>query len=443
MSKTIRWLYAETERWRRDGIIAAEQAERIRAQYPVPPPARPWATLIFCGLGAVIVGLGVILLFAYNWQAMPKLAKLATVVVALAGAHSSGLYLFQTRPRYRVLGETLTVAGTMFFGAGIWLVAQIYHIDEHFPTAFLVWGLGAFVLAWSLPSVFQAVVALTLFTVWAGTESASFGTPVHAVLPLLLAGLWPLAYRQRSRVLLVCLLVALGVTLAFVTAACSNGPLPFLALLALAVLAMGAGRWHDGARIFPESAGCYRGLGTAAYLILCYVLSFPDAADDLLTLRAGQPLLGRLYWALPAVAALALWGGVEVRQFRAGRRLEAMALDDWLAPLAVLTAYGFAILLPHHDDWLAALPFNLIILAQAASFMAQGVRRGEMRAVAVGTVLLVALTGARYVDLFESLLARGVVFLVVGAALFAEGFLYARGKRLGAGAGHGQAEDTI
>lgn len=40
----------------------------------------------------------------------------------------------------------------MLFGAGIWLVAQIYHIEEHYPNGFLIWGLGAMALAWALPS---------------------------------------------------------------------------------------------------------------------------------------------------------------------------------------------------------------------------------------------------------------------------------------------------
>ena len=89
-----------------------------------------------------------------------------------------------------------------------------------------------------------------------------------------------------------------------------------------------------------------------------------------------------------------------------------MPPDLWLAPLAVLAAYALTAFMPHTDKRLAGLPFNLVLLAHAASFMAQGVRRSEMRAVALGCVLLVALTGARYV----------------------EGFLYARGKRLKGGA---------
>lgn len=435
MSKEVRWLSTESERWVREGILSVEQAARLRALYPAPTPTRPWATLIFCGLGALIVGLGVILLFAYNWHAMPKLAKLATVFGALAAAHAGGLYLFQSKPRYRAMGEALTVGGTMLFGAGIWLVAQIYHINEHFPTAFLIWGLGAFLLAWTLPSIFQALMALALLTIWAGTESAAFNAPVHAALPLLLVGLLPLAYRERSRVLLVCLLVAVGVALAFITAACSDGSLPFLVLLAFSILAMGAGWLHEDASLFPESAPCYRGLGMATYLVLIYILSFGDAAHEILDLkRASQPWTGLAYWAVPLALVGAAWLALAARRLKAGARASWMPADLWLAPLALMAAYALATFMPRSDAWLAALPFNLVLLAHAVSLMAQGVRRSEMRAVAVGCILLVALAGARYADLFDSLLARGLAFLVVGAALFVEGFLYARGKRVKGGA---------
>lgn len=435
MSKAVRWLFAETERWVRDGIIGADQAERIRGLYPPPKPSRPWATLIFCGLGAVIVGLGVILLFAYNWQAMPRFAKLATVFVALGAAHAGGLYLFHRRPRYRAMGEALTVGGTMFFGAGIWLVAQIYHIEEHYPTAFLVWGLGAFLMAWAMPSVFQALVSMAVLTLWASTESVSFSVPMHGVVPLLILGFLPLAYRERSRVLLVCLLVALGVALGFVAAACSDGALPFLALLALSVLALGAGWLHEGAPLFPESAPCYRGLGLTAYLVMLFVLSFGEAAHDILRgLRRDQPWAGLAYAAAPLAAALAAWIGLAVRRLRAHPETPEIPGDAWLAPLALLAAYALTVLVPGGSRPFLSVPFNLVLLAHAVSFMAQGVRRSEIRAVAIGCILLVALTGARYADLFESLLARGTAFLVVGASLFAEGFLYARGRRLKGGA---------
>jgi uncharacterized membrane protein len=47
----------------------------------------------------------------------------------------------------------------------------------------------------------------------------------------------------------------------------------------------------------------------------------------------------------------------------------------------------------------------------------------------LGSLLFTALAIARYFDLFDSLLVRGLVFLVVGGVLFAEGILFMRARR--------------
>ena len=72
---------------------------------------------------------------------------------------------------------------------------------------------------------------------------------------------------------------------------------------------------------------------------------------------------------------------------------------------------------------------NLIFLAITAMWMARGCREGELKRVILGSLLLVALVFARYFDLFESLAARGLVFLIIGGVLFAEGFFYRRARQ--------------
>ena len=66
----------------------------------------------------------------------------------------------------------------MFYGAGIWLVAQVYHIDEHYPNGFLFWALGALVLAWALESIPQALLATVLFTIWAAPRRGRSTAPL-------------------------------------------------------------------------------------------------------------------------------------------------------------------------------------------------------------------------------------------------------------------------
>ena len=100
-----------------------------------------------------------ILLFAYNWDAIPRLVKLGLILSVLITTHLVALRLFWNSARFSSIGEALTILGTMFFGGGIWLVAQIYHLDEHYPTAFLIWGMMRKKIT-LLAIFFQALVLL-------------------------------------------------------------------------------------------------------------------------------------------------------------------------------------------------------------------------------------------------------------------------------------------
>lgn len=95
------------------------------------PKPRCRGYVIFAGFGAVTAGLGIILLLAYNWQAIPRGGKLAIVFAGLMMLHRVGIWLFQRGERWQA-GEAVCLLGSMLFGSGIWLIAQIYNIQEHY-----------------------------------------------------------------------------------------------------------------------------------------------------------------------------------------------------------------------------------------------------------------------------------------------------------------------
>ena len=100
-----------------------------------------------------------------------------------------------------------------------------------------------------------------------------------------------------------------------------------------------------------------------------------------------------------------------------------------LLPLTVVLAQVLAVAGLGGVKWEVSGVFNLVFLAVAAAWMAQGCREGELRPTVLGSLLLAALTAARYFDLFESLALRGVIFLTVGGLLFAEGILFRRARQ--------------
>lgn len=435
MSKNIRWLRDQIEVWVAQGVVSADQAARIRALYPEPAAGLPWAMLIFSGLGAVALGLGVILLFAANWDALPRGVKLAVILGAFAAAHGVGLWRLRGEPRWRGLGEAFCLLGTMLFGAAIWLIAQIYHIEEHFPEGFLFWGVGALALAWALPSAVQGMLAAVVLAIWSGTEAGGFGAPVWWAPAAILAVTIPLAWRQESVMLLFVAGGAASVA-AWINAGTVDGDLVVRTGLSLGALWVAVGALSRQWRWSEQGAWVWSGLGWAQFLIPAYLLTFPELAYEFLgspgNTGAGRDTLWLAHLWAPLGLAVGAWVAVALgdrtRPDSAGDATWDYA--DWVPLGAALVGVVYAYVPLERGEWLAPGVFNLLCLLLAVAWLARGCREGCLRPTLAGAVLFTALAAARYFDLFESLALRGLVFLLAGGALFATGWQYSRARKL-------------
>jgi len=432
MSKQASWLGKESERWVRESIVTAEQAARIRALYPEAKAAAPWGLIVFCGLGAAIVGLGLILLLAYNWDAIPKLIKLALILGGTAAAHGAGIWL-RCRDGWRAgLSEAFFLLGTMLFGAGIWLVAQIYNIDEHYPNGFLFWGLGALALAWALESVPQGILATVALVVWGLSESIGFDRDLGWSVVLLAVGVGPLVWRKRSAVL-GAVAIAGGYSLLLANAGnWGGGSAAFGAALALSVALIAAVRLRPADETFTRLESVIRFYGWAGFLVCTYLLGFDRLSGDLLHWRDGAgsslELLAAYRWA-PLGLAVVLWGRLLMQAARG--ESTRVPWEEWLCPIGLLYCTLLGATGTTHETLFVSLVFNLVLLGVSMMWMVRGCRDGLLRETVLGSVLLALLVLARYFDLFDSLAARGLAFLVLGGLLFAEGFFYRRMRQSG------------
>ena len=427
------WLQGEMRGWERDGLVSPDQSRAILARYPAPAVERSWGMLLFSSLGAVIVGLGLILLLAYNWDAIPKAAKLAMVIGSVAATHLAGVVLRARSDRYRILGEGLSLLGTMLFGAGIFLVAQIYNIGEHFPNALAIWGFGALCLALVMPSIPQATLAAVLLTAWSGAERIAFDA-VMLLAPVALAGaLGPLAYVRRSRLLLAVLIPAFFISYGFMLPCGGEASwLLFSALLSLAAFCLALSFLVPGMGSFPGSAPVLGFYGASVFLVMLYLLCFPGLAHEFFRWQRAPLTWPRiLCGAIPLAFTVLAWGEVARRKLAgtlAWIEGEAGA-ELFLIPLVVVLAVFDLGAGSRLEGWVIAGPFNLVFIGLAAAMMARGCREGLIKQTITGSVLLVLLVVARYFDLFESQLTRGFAFVATGGLLLVEGFFYARAKR--------------
>jgi len=424
LSKHLEWLKQELAQWRADGLIDAALAGRILARYPAAAVERNWGRIIFSAIGAALVGLGVILFFAYNWQLIPKAGKLALVIAALLAAHGGAIALARRAGASSGLVEGLHVLGTMLFGAGIWLVAQIYHIDEHYPTAFLVWSLGALALAWAIPSMAQALLALFLVTFWAGVEAFEFRTPIHGAPLLVVLGVLPLAWWRRSPALLFCTLAVLYLVTAVAAVGIEAKVLvPLLFLMGAAAVVAGAAA---PATAFPSASGPLRSLGLLVVLGCGYVLTFKGSGGLLHKLDLAKPgvaiYLGAAGAALVLALVLLARGGLARLD---GYRRWELGLAGLGLALVLASLFMFA----HGGGWPVVLAFNAIVLAFAALLILEGSEHLRPKLVGAGCLIFAMVAIGRYADLFTSLLVRAAVFVALGAALFAVGNFYSRSRR--------------
>ena len=93
-------------------------------------------------IGAVLIGAGIFSFIAANWQEMGKVMKVAIIMISMLASYSLGWYL-KEKLNYDKTGEALYMLGAIIYGAGLFLVAQMFHTRTNWPDGFILWMFGA------------------------------------------------------------------------------------------------------------------------------------------------------------------------------------------------------------------------------------------------------------------------------------------------------------
>ena len=371
-------LHRESERWVAEGIVTAEQAEQLRRRHPIREAPRSRAAATLAVIGAITVGVGVIGFVAANWEEMSHGLKLALLVVAIVGAYAGGYRLREgegtgVQPR---IGEALYVIGVLVFGASLFLVGQMYHVEAHDPLALLFWAAGATATALVVRSRALEVIALVIFTAWVGWE---FGLAIDD------AGgsAWA----------------------AFPVLATTYGA----ALYGAGTVARERG-WAVGTA-FPSAA---RRLGLPIGAAGLFVFTFIEVADELEA--AGDDLSRGIVLGFVALTCVAL---LAVGALALLRRRSAMIEAAGLAVVLVVMLAG--VLLGGNGTFWAVV-FNVLFAALALGLIYAGYLSDERWLVNLGIVFVGLDLVARYFDVFWSALGRSLG--VIGAGLLILGLAW-------------------
>jgi uncharacterized membrane protein len=126
------------------GVLQPRQTEAIESHYEVTQLSFT-KTLLY--VGSILIGAGVLSFVASNWGEIGKLTKFLLILCLYAGCQFTGYKLEKTYPK---TAKSFYYLAVIVFGAGIFLIGQMFHFGGNFQDAFLWWSLGILPLAWVL-----------------------------------------------------------------------------------------------------------------------------------------------------------------------------------------------------------------------------------------------------------------------------------------------------
>lgn len=303
--KFRRQLRHEAKLWQEEQIIDDSVYQQLANRYQfnhLETAASSRFVMILIGLGAILLGLGVITFVAANWQDWSKTVKVILLLSLFIGVNATGFYLWQQPSdsfevgRKQKLGQGLLLFGALILGANIALMGQIFHQSGSVYELFLVWGIGVLAMSYSLQLTSLGFLGLLLYGMgyWSGASNLYSPQPfsiLHLFLehtPLIAGFLFiPLAYRCQSRVLFIMTLLILIPALQISILPLLNSDLPEGLIFAIMFIFTPALLWsYDDilwpmidSRPFQPSA---RTLSIIQLSIVFFGLSFNGVWNDLL-----------------------------------------------------------------------------------------------------------------------------------------------------------------
>lgn len=99
------------------------------------------ATGIIALTGAIFIGAGIFSFIAANWQGIDKPLKIGIILFSMIAFYATGWFMKEKKGHDK-LGGALVLLGAITYGAGIFLIGQMFHISENWPDAFILWMVG-------------------------------------------------------------------------------------------------------------------------------------------------------------------------------------------------------------------------------------------------------------------------------------------------------------
>lgn len=407
-----KWLLKEIELWREEEIIDSDSAETLQNRYSAKSSSGT-LTILFSVLGSLLIGTGIILIFAKNWYLMPRGIKIfLSIFPLLAG---QGLAIFTLIKKYSSLAIREGVA--IFYTAGVFtaiaMISQTFHLTYDFERYLLLCGLLTLPIIFILDAVSPLAVYFYAVVNWGALAMDGSYSPMNTFLFLLLFGLGLLyVFVNRKKVddirhiytLWISVVAGFAVTLVFTFGLSLDGADVFLVCLVFFTMLFAVDKNRDDF-LLP-----FKPLSVLGGLIIMMILSYgwmfdPYAYDYYGTTGTSMSVWLATIIALTMVASLFL--GYKHYRKDKGKFLFLIAM---LSTCVLLMAWSVT----QTNGFLYTILINLITGAVGVGIIVRGVQSAELSVTNLGMLVTVGLILMRFFDEDMDVFWRGVAFLILG-----------------------------
>lgn len=418
----MKHIVSELEQLTSAGIISEDKAHEIEQYLRDKQPKTSNSVAVFAILGALLVGLGIALIMAHNWDQFSRTIKTVVAFFPLVVAQLACVYVVLRKATNKAWLESSTTFLTITVGICISLISQVYNIPGHFSTFLLAWLLLIIPLVYIMESAMASLLFIS-------------GAAFYAMYNGYFMGLSPEKYYVWGLLLLVApyyLKLLLNSPHAAFTKVHN-------VVVAIAVVVSLGTLYHEHASL----------------LVFVYAGFFTLLISANISIQKG---FTTNYWT--GVGVIGLAATLIVLSYQAvWKAIQVDLHEDWLFSIETLlivvfllgsiffllrlkgkvhsfTLYGFFIaLLALPMLWIdIAVPVvlcNLLALFVGVELLIKGIKSARFTLLNFGLLCIAVLIASRFFDTNMSFVIRGVLFLIVGAGFFIAN--YTLHKRLNQG----------
>lgn len=404
-------------------VINQETADRINFYYQSKSSSSTSRLfIVFAIFGALLTGLGLILIIAHNWDELSRATKTVTTFMPLVAGQFLCGYVLMKKQNSIAWRESTTTFLIFAVGAVIALISQIYNIPGNLSSFLLTWTILCFPLIYIMKSSLASLLFIIGITSYACVTSYfSYPREDSYLYWLLLAGALPHYYQlykekpQSNFMVFHHWIIPLSIIITLGTVAKTNGELMFIAYFSLLGLFYMIG---DSAFFSPQKPinNGYKIIGTLGTLILLLSLSFDDFWEKLL--HRDFPI-DQVFTSPEFIAAIVLsFMAAALFYFQYKNKPTAQIKPIAYVFMLFIATYLLGLYFPF-----SVVLINLCVFLIGLLTMREGSRMDHLGVLNLGLLIIIALVICRFLDTDLSFVLRGMMFLIVGAGFFATNYI--------------------